>query len=170
MSDTVGFIRKLPPHLVASFKTTLNVVREADLILHIIDVSNEFYEEHIEVVDETLKSLGCETKPQIKVFNKIDLLEDKQKLEFISQHYKDSVFVSSMRGFGINSLIEKIGDFYEMNYIVHTIHLKQTQGKLISAIYELADILESVYEEDSIVLKYRTSKEMHNKILSMLQN
>ena len=170
LSDTVGFIRKLPPHLVASFKTTLNVVREADLILHIIDVSNEFYEEHIEVVDETLKSLGCETKPQIKVFNKIDLLEDKQKLEFISQHYKDCVFISSMRGFGINSLIEKISDFYEMNYIVHTIHLKQTQGKLISAIYELADILESIYEEDSIVIKYRTSKEMHNKILSMLQN
>jgi len=72
ISDTVGFIRKLPPHLVASFKSTLNEVRDADIILHIIDISHPYFEDHMQVVDNTLKEFGSEHKKVVKVFNKID--------------------------------------------------------------------------------------------------
>ncbi len=69
LSDTVGFIRKLPPHLVASFKSTLNEVRDADIILHVVDLSHPFYEDHIRVVDQTLKELGCDKENIIRIFN-----------------------------------------------------------------------------------------------------
>ena len=83
ISDTVGFIRKLPPHLVASFKSTLNEVRDADIILHVIDMSHHFYEDHLKIVDDTLKEFGSEDKIEIKVFNKVDAVKDKSKIEFI---------------------------------------------------------------------------------------
>ena len=72
LSDTVGFIRKLPTHLIESFKSTLDEIREADLLLHVVDISHPSYEEHIEVVKKTLADIGCSDKPSILVFNKID--------------------------------------------------------------------------------------------------
>ena len=72
LSDTVGFIRKLPTDLVESFKSTLDEVREADLLLHIVDISHPDFEEQIQVVERTLADLGCADKPQMIVFNKID--------------------------------------------------------------------------------------------------
>ena len=72
LSDTVGFIRKLPTDLVESFKSTLDEVREADLLLHIVDISHPDFEEQIQVVEKTLGDLGCADKPQMIIFNKID--------------------------------------------------------------------------------------------------
>lgn len=72
MADTVGFIRKLPTHLVESFKSTLDEVREADLLLHVVDISHPAFEQQIEVVDNTLKDLNCSDKPSLIVFNKVD--------------------------------------------------------------------------------------------------
>ena len=72
LADTVGFIRKLPTDLVDSFKSTLDEVREADLLVHVVDISHPDFEEQIEVVNQTLKELGCSDKPTIIVFNKID--------------------------------------------------------------------------------------------------
>ncbi len=78
MSDTVGFIRKLPHHLVESFKSTLDEVREADILLHVVDISHPFFEDQIRVVNETLLDLGVQKKSVIMVFNKMDLYEEKQ--------------------------------------------------------------------------------------------
>jgi GTP-binding protein HflX len=72
LSDTVGFIRKLPTDLVESFKSTLDEVREADLLLHVVDISHPEFEDQIKVVEKTLADLGCAEKPQLLVFNKID--------------------------------------------------------------------------------------------------
>lgn len=72
LSDTVGFIRKLPTDLVESFKSTLDEVREADLLLHVVDISHPDFEEQIQVVEKTLGDLGCADKPQMIIFNKID--------------------------------------------------------------------------------------------------
>lgn len=72
MADTVGFIRKLPTHLVESFKSTLDEVREADLLLHVVDISHHAFEQQIEVVDNTLKDLNCSDKPSLIIFNKVD--------------------------------------------------------------------------------------------------
>ncbi|HYV94590.1 MAG TPA: GTPase HflX [Chitinophagales bacterium] len=78
LSDTVGFIRKLPHHLVESFKSTLDEVREADILLHVVDIAHPFFEDQIQVVNETLLELGVHEKSVLMVFNKMDLYEDKQ--------------------------------------------------------------------------------------------
>lgn len=81
LADTVGFIRKLPTDLVDSFKSTLDEVREADLLLHVVDISHPDFEEQIEVVENTLKDLGCADKPSVIIFNKIDAYTWTEKEE-----------------------------------------------------------------------------------------
>ena len=102
LSDTVGFIRKLPHHLIESFKSTLDEVREADILLHVVDVAHPFHDNHIEVVSKTLAEIGAGNIPVILVLNKIDLLEknDEQALEDLRGYYKthgyeNVIFVSA---------------------------------------------------------------------------
>jgi len=98
MTDTVGFIRKLPHHLVASFKSTLEEITEADLLLHVVDVSSKTFEEQIKVVNDTLGELGADERPTLMVFNKIDLLFDRTILQTLATEYPDRVFISAARG------------------------------------------------------------------------
>jgi GTP-binding protein HflX len=100
MSDTVGFIRKLPHSLLESFKSTLDEVREADLLLHVIDVSHPQYDEHIQVVEDTLKELGVADKTTLMIFNKVDKLPQEEKERILGSanatiEGKQSVFISA---------------------------------------------------------------------------
>lgn len=137
LSDTVGFIRKLPHHLVESFKSTLDEVHEADILLHVIDISHPQYEDHIVAVNQTLQDIHVEEKPTIMVLNKIDayrklnyddLLEDSVKEQFeteIQQRLKheygaDTVLISAATGENMDVLREKLGqavsDAYSIRY------------------------------------------------------
>lgn len=137
LSDTVGFIRKLPHHLVESFKSTLDEVREADILLHVVDVSHPRYEEQIGVVNETLRDLGAADKPTIVVFNKIDLyaekyfdpwLEEEVKNELLKQLYRkwdnlthgNAVFISALHKENLDNfrefLLNKIKEQYAQRY------------------------------------------------------
>ncbi|MEO5674764.1 MAG: GTPase HflX [Chitinophagales bacterium] len=91
LSDTVGFIRKLPHHLIESFKSTLDEVREADILLHVVDISHPFFEEQIHVVNETLLELGAHEKSVMMVFNKMDLYEEKQFDELVPPEVKEEL-------------------------------------------------------------------------------
>lgn len=168
LSDTVGFIRKLPHHLIASFKSTLNVVRDADIILHVIDVSHEYFEDHIKVVEETLKDLECLKKNQVIIFNKIDALKDRNKIDIIAHRYPDSLFISAERGIGIPKLIERLVDLYENNYIEESVKLPHSDSRIISKIYELAEVLDAVYEDDFVLIKYRASSANNSLIHKLL--
>lgn len=98
LSDTVGFIRKLPHHLIESFKSTLDEVREADLLLHVVDISHRQYEDHIRVVNETLKELKAFDKPTITVFNKMDVYEQKHFDEHLPEAIKKEIREDLNRG------------------------------------------------------------------------
>lgn len=91
LSDTVGFIRKLPHHLVESFKSTLDEVRESDLLIHVIDISHPQYEDHIQVVKATLKDLGVEHIPTLYLFNKLDLYQENYLDEFLTDEEKEEI-------------------------------------------------------------------------------
>lgn len=91
LSDTVGFIRKLPHHLVESFKSTLDEVREADVLLHVADISHPQYEEQLAVVNKTLADLGCTDKPTITIFNKIDQYQDQVFDEWLEEEVKEDI-------------------------------------------------------------------------------
>ena len=103
LSDTVGFIRKLPHHLIESFKSTLDEVREADILLHVVDMAHPFHDNQIEVVSKTLEEIGAGNIPTVLVLNKMDLvegLEDESTWESIKGHYRELgyehvVFVSA---------------------------------------------------------------------------
>ena len=125
LSDTVGFIRKLPHQLVESFKSTLDEVRESDLLVHVVDISNQNFEEQIEIVDKTIMEIGAEAKPQLIVFNKIDAYTYVQKeeddltpftkenmsLENLKQTWmgkldKESIFISALDKINFDDLKE----------------------------------------------------------------
>lgn len=125
LSDTVGFIRKLPTHLIESFKSTLDEVRESDILLHVVDMAHPQYEDHLRTVNETLKELGALEKPTILVFNKIDLyreryfddlLEEKVKQDIerdLKDNLKnefehDNIFISAVTKENIEELREKV--------------------------------------------------------------
>ena len=91
LSDTVGFIRKLPHHLVESFKSTLDEAIEADILLHVVDISHPAFQDQMNVVNEILKELKCETKPVIVIFNKMDLYEQKQFDEYLPDDVKKNM-------------------------------------------------------------------------------
>jgi GTP-binding protein HflX len=137
LSDTVGFIRKLPHHLIESFKSTLDEVREADILLHIVDISHPAYEEQIGVVNKTLQELDCFNKPILTIFNKMDLYEkqtfdewlDEETKNEILQDMKDrwqeqtggnALFISALERTNIDefrqTILEKVRELYRLRF------------------------------------------------------
>ena len=127
LSDTVGFIRKLPHHLVESFKSTLDEVREADILLHVVDISHPNYEEQIGVVNKTLQDLKASEKPTLTIFNKMDLYEGTKK-EILEDLYErwdnetngNAVFVAAIERRNLDKLretiLERVRDMYKVRY------------------------------------------------------
>lgn len=111
LSDTVGFIKKLPAHLVASFRSTLEELKFADLFLHVIDISHPDFEEHIKSVSDTLKQIEVENKPVIYVFNKTDRLNNKGIFNNLKAEFEHSVFTSALEKDGFDELRRKIIQF-----------------------------------------------------------
>ncbi len=137
LSDTVGFIRKLPHHLVESFKSTLDEVREADILLHVVDISHTQYEDQLNVVNRTLSEIGCGEKPTITIFNKLDLYEKNVFDEWLEAEVRQEilidlkqrweletkgncVFVSALEKMNIDKLrqtvLYKVRDLYRIRY------------------------------------------------------
>ena len=102
LSDTVGFIRKLPTHLIESFKSTLDEVREADILLHVIDVSHPYFQDQMETVNKTLVDIGAGNKPTLLVFNKIDLLKQKQTSGLLEEMDDPSLTVEELKATYLN--------------------------------------------------------------------
>lgn len=111
LSDTVGFIRKLPHQLVAAFRSTLDGIKEADLILHIIDANHPQRELQIEAVERVLKEIGVSDKPIISIFNKIDLIEEEE-FKKLRRKYPEGVFISGLKAINIDDLQNTIINFF----------------------------------------------------------
>jgi GTP-binding protein HflX len=168
ISDTVGFIRKLPAHLVASFKSTLNEVRDADIILHIIDVSHDFFEDHIKVVEETMKELQCSDKVQLMVFNKVDLITDKHRIAFVKNKYINSVIISASRGINIIALKKKLNDLVQSSFVEEKVALNIADSRTAAKIHSLAEVVSTRYEDDTVHIIYKTNKENSAKIKKLV--
>jgi GTP-binding protein HflX len=168
LSDTVGFIRKLPANLIASFKSTLDEVRNADVILHIIDISDSYFEDHIKVVEETLKELGSDKKTIVKVFNKIDILNNKDKIGYIKNNYKNSIIVSAEKGINIKTLVDKLIEMNENTFVEENVDLNLEDSKTAAKIHSLAEVLDTKYDDSKIHIKYKTNRHNSEKIKKMV--
>ena len=145
MSDTVGFIRKLPHRLIESFKSTLDEVRESDVLLHVVDVTHRNYEDHIRVVAETLGELGARDKPTLTVFNKVDALDDRTLLRRLRRDHPDAVFLSALRGIGLHTLKEELLSLIRRDYVERLAYIPVSEPEAIARVHELADVLHEDY-------------------------
>ncbi len=172
VTDTVGFIRKLPHHLVASFKSTLEEVVEADILLHVVDLSHPQMEEQIEVVKNTIADLGAANKTVVYVFNKVDSVEDRSIIKSLQAKYEPSVFISAHRGINILGLKELLISMIHSSFTELTFTVSNADYKTISLLHDLTEITEQRYEENDIIITAKVSnktKERVEKIIASLQ-
>ena len=153
LSDTVGFIRKLPHHLVEAFKATLEELSFADLLLHVIDASNPEWREQAEVVDQLIVELGAQQTPRIEVFNKCDLWTGE-----IRPHGEDMVSISAKTGEGLPELLEAIGKRLDSGCRRVTIHLPYDKGGLLDKLYQQAKVESVEYGQTIDVVAVCTPK------------
>ena len=155
LSDTVGLINKLPHDLVASFKSTLDEVRDADLLIHVVDISHPEYKNQLQTTDDLLIQMGMDEIEVILVFNKIDSIEDIEILEKAHEKFPSAVSISCKKNEGIDVLRQKIIIQYEKRLSPYLMELEHSQAGIISQIRKFALIVKEDYKEDRICLSLR---------------
>ncbi|MCG3156189.1 MAG: GTPase HflX [bacterium] len=168
--DTVGFIRKLPHHLVASFKTTLDELREASLLLHVIDVTHPQVEQQIATVRSVLTEMQLHEYPVLHVFNKVDLLPEDGLLQRLQQEYAPAIFVSAQRKMFLGDLQRWINDFAAAGAVEFEAELPLSEPAKLARVHEMANVLERRFEADKVILKLRARQAAAAQIRQMLAN
>lgn len=153
ITDTVGFIQRLPHQLIAAFRSTLEVVTEADLLVHVIDVSHELYKEQAAAVHEVLKEIGAETKPVITVYNKIDKLPPDSKLTDRLALEEDTVCISAAKKLNLETLQQMIESHLKSKAVKVTLCIPYAETAKAAQLHETANVLEQEYTENGAVMK-----------------
>lgn len=153
ITDTVGFIQRLPHQLIAAFRSTLEVVTEADLLVHVIDVSHELYKEQAAAVHEVLKEIGAESKPVITVYNKIDKLPPDSKLADRLALEEDTVCISAAKKLNLESLQQMIESHLKSKAVEVTLCIPYAETAKAAQLHETANVLEQEYTENGTVMK-----------------
>ena len=153
LSDTVGFLKKLPHHLVAAFKATLEEVAETDLLLHVVDVAHPEAESQIDAVDEVLKELGALERPTLMLFNKIDLLEEEGHIQLFQSKYPDSLAISAQNGAGLEALKELLAERFSVQDVDVSLALSYQDGKALDYLYKHGEVFDTDYQGESIKVK-----------------
>ncbi|SDZ72763.1 GTPase HflX [Selenomonas ruminantium] len=154
LTDTVGFIQKLPHTLVKAFRATLEEVQEADLLLHVVDCSNENLEAQIEAVVAVLKELEADGKPVLYVFNKADQLANPHIREQLL-HGRDGVFISAMTGENLDGLQRRIEGFFQESQVRMTLLIPYDEGAAVTKLHKLNAVVETAYEETGTKVEVR---------------
>lgn len=158
LTDTVGFIRKLPVDLVASFRSTLKEANTADILLHVVDFSAHDIDDKIATVNRVLKEIGCADIKRLLIFNKTDLVDNPELRRNILAQYQDCLFVSAKTGEGIESLFEKLGGIAAELYSVLTARVAQSDQRAIALVAKTMQISASNIENDDIIFVGRLAK------------
>ena len=165
ISDTVGFIRKLPHNLVASFRSTLKELLEANLILIVLDASSGLIDEHLNTIKIVLSDLGANDIPKSIVMNKIDQVNQEQDLKRLKSKFPDAIFISALHHLKLDDIRSHIIEKIESDFEVFDIRISYQKGKTISQLQNKVEILESIYEDEEIFLKVKGKKETVEKII-----
>jgi GTP-binding protein HflX len=160
LSDTVGFIRDLPHHLVASFKATLEETRQARLLLHVVDASNPAAEEHIKAVKKVLAEIDCGDKPTILVLNKVDRVTDHTLLRVLESHHRKAIEISAATGQGLDDLQDAViaalgSDFEEVE-----VDVPAANGRVLAYLAAHAEVYRQDYHDSRVVLRCYLPKQL----------
>ena len=168
LSDTVGFIRKLPHNLVASFRSTLKEVLESDLVLIVLDASSPILTEHVDTIRDVLKELGADQIAEISVLNKIDLITDENLVKMIQRQFPDAVAVSGLQHLRLDSLRSRILSVMENDHETVDLQIPYEKGKMIALVQDGVEVLERAYDDQGIRLKVRGNKDRIERILKIV--
>ncbi|MDZ7658570.1 GTPase HflX [Fodinibius sp.] len=169
LSDTVGFIRKLPHDLIASFKSTLDEVRECDILLHVVDASSRVVQDYIDVVDDTLEDMEVTDKKNLLVFNKMDAI-DSHRINELKRAYPDAVFISAERSIGLDKLENRIKELIEEDFVTKTMTIPAAKYEGVAFLHREANILEKKYEGSDIKLTFSIDKADLMRLNAILDN
>lgn len=162
LSDTVGFVSDLPHHLVKAFRSTLEEVCEADLLIHVVDLSSSHYKKQIEVTNETLQQIGVTDVPMIYAYNKVDLVESMEDLEID----EEGIFISAKKNQGMEELIERICKEVFAEYVAAQLFIPYSELSLISKINEDCMVRGQDYKEEGVVLEVECMTQYADKYRS----
>ncbi|MED5554252.1 MAG: GTPase HflX [Candidatus Neomarinimicrobiota bacterium] len=165
ISDTVGFIRKLPHNLVASFRSTLKELLEADLILIVLDASSVIIDDHLDTIKRVLTDLGADDIPKSLVLNKIDRVQEELELKRLRNKFPDAIIISALHHLRLDDVRNHIIDKIESDFEIFDLKIPYHKGKTISQLQDQVEILESVYGDEEIFLKIKGRKDTVEKIL-----
>ena len=168
LSDTVGFVRKLPHHLVASFRSTLKEVIEAELILIMLDASSNEVNEHYNTILDVLKDLGVKRHSYLIILNKIDNENVDKKISYLKRIFPEAIFISALNKLMIDSLTEKIIEIMDENFKVVDLCFKYQESKKLALAQEGVDVIERIYNDDHVFLKIKGSRERISQIQSTM--
>jgi len=158
LSDTVGFVKSLPHQLVASFKATLEEAVNADLLLHIVDVSNPDALNQIGSVNYALKEIGCSEKPVLEIFNKVDVVKNIADFDMLQTLYPDAVCISARTGFGLDGLSEVVTAKYKGAELLIRVTSNLSNGKIQSFLRAYGRILSEQYNESFVLIEARLGR------------
>ncbi len=165
ISDTVGFLHNLPHNLIEAFKATLEEVIEADLLLHVLDVSNPKAADYFKSVLAVLEELGVHDKPSLTVLNKVDLVEDPALLGHFEGSYPNPVMISAVTGKNVALLIEKIQDRFKDAISTLRMRVPHSRMDLISQFYKIGKVIDIEYQQNSIKVVLNLPKVLTEKLL-----
>lgn len=152
-SDTVGFIQKLPTDLVAAFRATLEEISEADVILHVIDITHPNASQQRETVMETLADLGVADYPTVEALNKIDLLSSPADTTHFSAGFANSLPISAAQGIGLDRLLERIEEVLATGLVYITVQVPYGRGDLTALFHEHGTVVQTSHDERGTVLE-----------------
>lgn len=162
LTDTVGFIRKLPHHLIEAFKSTLEEAKYADYIIHVVDASNPQADKQMHIVYETLRSLGVEDKKILTLFNKQDARTDDEPLhDFLADK---TINISAKYGIGLDAVKEALADFLRADKILVERVIPYQDAGILQAVRKMGELLEEEYQPEGIFIKAYVPMELYGKI------
>lgn len=164
--DTVGFLHRLPHNLIEAFKSTLEEVKEADILLHVLDISDPLVYKKKEAVYGVLADLDAIDKPIITALNKIDKMENKEIFEKQITRFENAVPISALYSLGIDKLIDKINEFLKSHMVLLKIFLPLKEGKLLSLIYREGKVLKEIYHDNGVYIEANVPYLLRQKIVS----
>ena len=164
LSDTVGFVRNLPHHLVASFRSTLEEARRADLLLHVVDASHPEAERQIHTVNQVLDEIGVATDNMLLVLNKVDAVEDPSFIDVLRAHHSDTVTISAADGTGMEKLVTEVASRLGEGYVEADIETGIGNGRVLSYIAAHGEVTDRTYTDERVTLACRLPRRFINSL------
>ena len=165
MTDTVGFIRNLPHHLIAAFRATLEEVVQADFLIHVVDAGHPERDRQIKAVDEVLEELGAQEKPIILAFNKADMVRDPYELRELVLEHENSCSLSALKREGIRDLMDRMENVLRSLLVSLTIQVPYDRSDLVALCYENGKVHNVDYRPDCIVVEADIAKDVAGRLM-----